>query len=207
MAREYFCAYHSYLQSLDPLNDAERGRLFTACLEYSMTGASPDLRGNERFVWPTIKSQIDRDADKYTEFCAKQRANSKMRWDAMGCDGISGNPKHAKEKEKEKEKEIPPISPKGDERFEEFWKAYPKKIGKDAARRAFSKRSPTSDTLAAMLAAITVQRRSLQWTRDGGQYIPNPATWLNQGRWMDELPNATAGFSTDFGFRDVRGDL
>ena len=61
MAREYVCLYHSYLKSVEPLNDAERGRLFTACLTYSMTGAEPDLRGNERFVWPTIREQIDRD--------------------------------------------------------------------------------------------------------------------------------------------------
>ncbi len=69
MAREFFCAYHSYLKSIEPLNDAERGRLFTACLEYSATGAAPDLRGNERFVWPTIREQIDRDAAKYESHC------------------------------------------------------------------------------------------------------------------------------------------
>lgn len=61
MAREYFAAYHSYLKSVEPLNDAERGRLFTACLSYSMTGAEPELRGNENFVWPSIREQIARD--------------------------------------------------------------------------------------------------------------------------------------------------
>ena len=42
------------------------------------------------------------------------------------------------------------------------------------------------DQLAAMLAAIEQQRASPQWAKDGGQYIPNPATWLRQGRWEDE---------------------
>ena len=37
MERPYFCAYHSYLEALEPLNDAEKGRLFVACLTYSMT--------------------------------------------------------------------------------------------------------------------------------------------------------------------------
>lgn len=64
MAVEYFNAYHSYLKSIEPLNDAERGRLFTALLIYSATGAAPDLRGNERFLFPTMKEQIDRDAGK-----------------------------------------------------------------------------------------------------------------------------------------------
>ena len=106
MAREYVCLYHSYLKSVEPLNDAERGRLFTACLTYSMTGAEPDLRGNERFVWPTIREQIDRDTKKYSDFCKKQQENIRKRWDTTVYDGTSGipdNTKHTKEKEKEKE--------------------------------------------------------------------------------------------------------
>ena len=107
MAREYVCLYHSYLKSVEPLNDAERGRLFTACLTYSMTGAEPDLRGNERFVWPTIREQIDRDTKKYSDFCKKQQENIRKRWDTTVYDGTSGIPddtKHTKEKEKEKAK-------------------------------------------------------------------------------------------------------
>ena len=106
MAREYVCLYHSYLKSVEPLNDAERGRLFTACLTYSMTGAEPDLRGNERFVWPTIREQIDRDTKKYSDFCKKQQENIRKRWDTTVYDGTSSIPddtKHPKEKEKEKE--------------------------------------------------------------------------------------------------------
>lgn len=106
MAREYVCLYHSYLKSVEPLNDAERGRLFTACLTYSMTGAEPDLRGNERFVWPTIREQIDRDTKKYSDFRKKQQENIRKRWDTTVYDGTSGIPddtKHTKEKEKEKE--------------------------------------------------------------------------------------------------------
>lgn len=105
MAREYVCLYHSYLKSVEPLNDAERGRLFTACLTYSMTGAEPDLRGNERFVWPTMREQIDRDTKKYSDFCKKQQENIRKRWDTTVYGGTSGIPddtKYTKEKEKEK---------------------------------------------------------------------------------------------------------
>ena len=72
--------------------------------------------------------------------------------------------------------------------FERFWMAYPKKVGKDAAQRAWQKIKAPSDTLDAILHALTWQTRSEQWVRDGGQYIPNPATYLNQGRWKDERP-------------------
>ena len=74
------------------------------------------------------------------------------------------------------------------ERFAEFWKAYPKKVGKEAARKAFMKVKPSADLLQRMLEAIKEQKASDQWKRDNGQYIPNPATWLNQGRWDDETP-------------------
>lgn len=70
--------------------------------------------------------------------------------------------------------------------FEVFWKSYPSKVGKDAARKAFEKRRPDDELLALMMAALDVQKCSERWTKDNGQYIPNPATWLNQGRWMDE---------------------
>lgn len=45
MAREYFCAYHSYIEAMEQLNDTEKGRLFTACLIYSKTGEAPRLSG------------------------------------------------------------------------------------------------------------------------------------------------------------------
>lgn len=61
MAKNYFRVYHRFLKSIDPLNDAERGRLFVACLNYSMTGETPELRGNERFIFPEMRDQIDRD--------------------------------------------------------------------------------------------------------------------------------------------------
>ena len=79
-----------------------------------------------------------------------------------------------------------PPTPKGE--FERFWKAYPRKVGKDAAQRAFDKLRPTAALVDDMVAAIERQCRSDAWTKDGGQFIPHPTTWLNQGRWNDEPP-------------------
>lgn len=82
------------------------------------------------------------------------------------------------------------------ERFAEFWAAYPKKVGKDSAWRAWQKRRPDADLLALMLTAVAEQAGTLQWTRDGGQYIPHPSTWLNQGRWQDEvMPESEPDFT------------
>jgi hypothetical protein len=74
------------------------------------------------------------------------------------------------------------------ERFDRFWHAYPRKIGKGAARKAWKKLKPDEALLTQMLAAIEQQRDSIQWNRDDGQYIPLPSTWLKQERWEDELP-------------------
>ena len=121
MAIEYFNAYHSYLKSIEPLNDAERGRLFTALLEYSMTGEVPDVRGNERFIFPTMKEQIDRDKQKYDAKCKKQSEKAKKRWDADACHGMPRDAEGCQDmpidaddaKEKAKEKEYTPKPPKG----------------------------------------------------------------------------------------------
>ena len=70
------------------------------------------------------------------------------------------------------------------EAFEEFWSAYPKKVGKKEACKAFKK---VKEPLAVLLDAIKEQKLSEQWSKDSGRFIPNPATWLNQGRWEDHL--------------------
>ena len=76
--REYFHAYHSILESIEPLDDAERGRLFTALLSYSATGETPLLTGNERFLFPALRGQIDRDRARYEERCAQNRRNGAL---------------------------------------------------------------------------------------------------------------------------------
>ena len=84
----------------------------------------------------------------------------------------------------ESESETESNAPARETAFDRFWSAYPKKVGKEAARRSFSKVKAPVDTL---IAAVDAQKRSAQWQKDNGQYIPNPATWLNQGRWEDEV--------------------
>ena len=78
---------------------------------------------------------------------------------------------------------------KGDglrERFAEFWTAYPKKVGKEAAWKSWQKRRPDAELSARIVAAVGEQKAWPQWREENGRFIPNPATWLNQGRWQDE---------------------
>lgn len=76
------------------------------------------------------------------------------------------------------------------EGFASFWQAYPRKVAKAAALKAWGKLRPDASLQAAILAGLQAAARSEQWTRDGGAYIPHPATWLNGRRWEDDLTPA-----------------
>lgn len=68
--------------------------------------------------------------------------------------------------------------------FEAFWAAYPNRKGKGAAFRAWDR---VKQHQALILRALPHHRDSEQWQREGGRFIPHPATWLNQRRWEDDL--------------------
>lgn len=73
--------------------------------------------------------------------------------------------------------------------FDVFWESYPKKIGKGSAEKSFSRIKFANGLFDTVMAALEVQKHSAQWQRDNGAFIPNPATWLNQRRWEDQLTN------------------
>ena len=72
------------------------------------------------------------------------------------------------------------------ERFESFWAIYPKKKSKQAALTAWKKLKPDEVFKQKIIAAVQKQKQWPEWQKDNGQYIPYPATWLNQRRWEDE---------------------
>ncbi len=74
--------------------------------------------------------------------------------------------------------------------FERFWVVYPRKVGRDAARRVWRQLAPDNALTDRMVAAVEQHCASEQWQKDGGQFIPYPRTWLNRGGWTDELDAA-----------------
>lgn len=74
----------------------------------------------------------------------------------------------------------------GESHFDKFWKSYPKKVGKGAAKKAWGKIKRPAETLEKITNALSWQKKSEQWARDNGQYIPHPTTYINQCRWDDE---------------------
>lgn len=75
------------------------------------------------------------------------------------------------------------LSPPG---FDRFWLAYPKKRARGDAEKAWTKLKPGAELINRILEAVEAAKRGSDWLREGGQYVPYPATWLNRKGWLDE---------------------
>lgn len=89
---------------------------------------------------------------------------------------------------KEDKKPKPVQSPAALDEFAQFWQAYPKKQGKEPARKAWMRDKPD---LQKVLKALEWQKSDEQWTKEAGQYIPLPASYLNAKRYDDESSSAS----------------
>jgi hypothetical protein len=72
------------------------------------------------------------------------------------------------------------------EGFEQFWSAYPKKQAKQDAAKAFRSAKLKPEQLQTVLQDITSRKSSAEWLKDGGKFIPLPATYIRGKRWEDE---------------------
>ena len=77
--------------------------------------------------------------------------------------------------------------------FNLFWERYPKKLAKRDAEKAFAKINPDEKLFNLILEKLELYKQSEAWQKDGGQFIPYPATWLNGRRWEDEITPAIQG--------------
>ena len=80
--------------------------------------------------------------------------------------------------------------------FAEFYDAYPRKVDRKDAAKAFAKLDPNRDLLAVMLRAIEAQGLAKRCADGDEQYVPHPATWLNKERWKardGSVANARSG--------------
>lgn len=108
--------------------------------------------------------------------------------------------------EQPKPKPVTPPSAATKNEFEIFWKAYPKRLARKDAERAFAKARKSAE-LHEILAAIKPIRR--QWgDPKQRQFIPYPASWLNGERWNDETAaSAEQGVQVVNGVRMLTGPV
>ena len=77
--------------------------------------------------------------------------------------------------------------------FDEFWAVYPKKKAKEDARKAWTKLKPDEALGKAIIKAVEDAKKTADWKKEKGKFIPYPATYLNGKRWEDEEGSDTDG--------------
>lgn len=70
------------------------------------------------------------------------------------------------------------------EGFDEFWKHYPRKVGKGQARKAWPRAVKAAGSVEEIIAAVSMSEWDM---REDGRFVPHPATWLNGERWLDGI--------------------
>ena len=75
--------------------------------------------------------------------------------------------------------------------FARFWAAYPRRIGKGAARRAFAKATKAGVDPHAIIEGA--RRYGAERAGEDPRYTPHPAMWLSAERWLDEPAPRTGG--------------
>ena len=86
----------------------------------------------------------------------------------------------------------------GDPEFDRFWQAFPRKKSKGDAFKAWQQLKNERPPIMDVLKALAVLKASPDWQKEGGRFIPYPATWLRAWGWAD-VP--------EIDLADVRGDV
>ena len=209
MDRTQFTFYESFYKAIKRLKDpSERAQFYDAVCEYALYGNQPDidsLSDLAAIAFELIKPNLDAGRKKaesgklggtkkqsestFEANGSKTEAKRKQNEASEKQEQTESKKENKKEKEEENKIEIENKKKSYDaDGFAAFWAAYPKKAGKADALKAWNKLAPDVVLQEQMGKALEVQKQSQQWRKDGGQYIPMPATWLNGRRWEDEAP-------------------
>lgn len=203
MSRCYIKLFFDWSDLTHELTPEEKGRLIDGVIAYAR-GDPVSLDGNERFVFPALSTRIDRDNEKYAAIVQRNQDNGRNGGRPIKCEtqpnpehpsGLFWNPDNpTKAKKEDGRNKIPPISPEGgnapddlSERFDRFWSVYPRKVAKQNAVRAWNKLRPDEALTRQILDAVERFKLDPQWSKEDGQFIPYPSSFLNGRRWEDVL--------------------
>ena len=199
--RSHLKVYFDFEVKAKEYEDAEKGRLLLAMLRYAKDGTEETLTGNERFVFPVFKAQIDEDIKAYETKVANGSRGGRpvMNREPEETETNRSKPEITENNQTEpeeseiykKEERRKKKEEKRDIYFDRFWESYPRKEAKQTAKKAFEKLNPDEALLQTILEAIERFKRSAQWQEENGRFIPHPSTWINQRRWEDEVKGGT----------------
>jgi len=178
----YLLLLMNYWQKGKPLDNTNERLQYVARMTGEEWEANKDILAE--FFWidgdTWSHTRIDNDLEKVREKSEKA-SKAGQRSFSVRSTGVEHSFNH---KDKDKEEDKDNIK----EGFDEFWEIYPRKAGKQEARKVFQ-RALSNATLAEILEGA---RRYAADPNRQPQFTAHPATWLNQGRWSDEpLPPRT----------------
>ena len=204
--KKSFILYLQQRSVFDGLEDEEAGKLIKTIFSY-VCDENPQPTGMTKYAFEIIKPVLKADLKKYEEKKEKYTENIRKRWNkeenekiqsnTIEYNGIPSDSVYVNDnvnvnvlsKDNELNNRDINISCSKEEKnesiFESFWKVYPRKVGKEKCRNWFKSHKPKEELVQKMIEAVEEQKKSKQWSDP--QYIPHPYTWLNQGRWEDEL--------------------
>ncbi len=169
----YLKLFVDYLDAIQPLGDAELGRLFTALLQYARTGEAPRLSGNERFVYPMMKAQVDRDAEAAAGISqARSAAGKKGAMARKQKEQMPDLPdKSSQDKDQEKDKDQDQDEDDGKDRCSAVVAAYREKINPTPSERSlreledFAREMGTECCVRAFDAALDAKKANWAYIR------------------------------------------
>lgn len=118
---------------------------------------------------------------------ASYAETAKEKGQQKGQQRANKGPAQGHKQEGKEGKEVKPYG-QNDAAFDSFWAAYPRKVNKAAAKKAWEKAAKEKDVPSKIHAALIWQVVSPDWKKEGGKFIPHPSTYLNNRRWEDEPP-------------------
>lgn len=200
MQKNSFLIYHEYREHLKLLTDEQRGQLLMALIDYSEAGEIPELDGITQMAFSFIRSQMDRDNEKYESRVAANRENGKKGGRPKKPKGNTENQKNplvfskteqnpenpikSNDKDNVKEKDINTLC-KADANalFERLWKAYPNKRGKGQVSDAKKKKLAEigEEKMQRAMARYIEELKQEPWKK-----TQNGSTFFNSG-YIDYL--------------------
>lgn len=153
-------------------------------------GGGSDYPSNIRAAHLTCnKSRRHKSVDDHVNGSLNHALNSAYEASAEFTPGRERKGKEGKGREQEEETSSPATPPMPTPTgFDAFWDEYPRRVGKQAAIKAWTKAVKHTTPAALLDGAL----RLAQDPNREDQFTPHPATWLNEGRWEDDpLPDRT----------------
>lgn len=211
MERDSMVFYRSFYEAIKDLHAEDQVNAFHAIMEYALNGVEKCDSPTARMALILVKPQIDKNNQRFENGKKGGRGNNQTET-KQEPNSANAEP-NVNDNVNDNVNVINPLNPpKGDEQaenltvetargagtpvdqsmtpaqgFTEFWELYPRKVGKGAAEKAWEKIKPGKTLSGMIFQAIECAKKSAEWNKEGGRYIPNPATWLNQKRWEDQL--------------------